>query len=266
MEIDAATRDAVRQSETVQNFCDTLFIAQQDILNKADQIRAKLLNDNTRKRPYKQAESPKEGQLVLVPWNDTKERPAKLLGNSMGPYVIVHAEPGKSTVSLVHTVSPPPPFEPAMLTSAICDLQLFDDSLAIAEYDVPENRFRQLAYSDNNTRAIDCILNYRPSSILTADSSNDVRNMDYEVSFENSISLADTTWLCYNDICHTFAFESFWHFVHRQLTGHRGIALPAESRQVHQIRSSAAAKSRSNAAKLANASINFDPQSLSFRP
>ena len=40
MDIDAATRDAVRQSETVQNFCDTLFIAQQDILNKADQIRA----------------------------------------------------------------------------------------------------------------------------------------------------------------------------------------------------------------------------------
>jgi hypothetical protein len=257
-EISAEMRDAVRQADTVQTFTDTLFIAQQDILFKADQIRAKLLTDLTRQRPFDANEAPREGQLVLVPWNDTNTRPDKLSANAMGPYVIVLAQSGKNSVALVHTISPTPSNEPAKLVSAISELILYDDSLALAEYDVPENRFRQLVYSDNNTRAIHCILNYRALPIRTAEEMNDVRNMEYEVRFEDSNSLTDTAWLSYNDICHTFAFESFWHFVHRQLVGHHSIAMPLESRKVHQIRSSAAAKSRVQAARLIVASQRYN--------
>jgi hypothetical protein len=263
-QVDPATREAVKQSDTVQTFCDTLFIAQQDLLFKADQIRAKLLEDRTRRRPFNEAERPKEGQLVLVPWNDSDTRPDKLSANYMGPYVIVRAQAGKNSVALVHTIQPTPAHEPSSLVSAIQDLQIFDDSIALAEYDVPENRFRQLAYSDNNTRAVNCILNYRPLSILNADASNHVSNMEFEVRFENSTSLSDTAWLPYCDVSHTFAFESFWHFVHRELSGHRGIALPADTRLVHQPRSAAAAKSRQGAARLAEAASNFDLSSLSF--
>ncbi len=259
------TREAVRQSDTVQTFSDTLFIAQQDILFKADQIRSKQLNDLTRQRPFNSLETPRNGQLVLVPWNDTHTRPAKLSANAMGPYVIVHAQPGKNSVALVHTIIPTPPHEPATLVSATSDLIIFDDSLALAEYDVPENRFRQLAYTDNQTRIVHCILTYRPLQIMTTAIHNDVSNFEYEVRFDDATSLTDTAWLRYPDISHTFAFESFWHFAHRQLVGHRGIALPPETRQVHQHRSSAAAKSRVDAARLLTASMHFDHNTLSLR-
>ena len=262
-EVSAEVREAVRQSDTVETFTDTLFIAQQDILSKADQIRAKLLTDLQRQRPFNASEAPRTGQLVLVPWNDTHTRPTKLSANNMGPYVIVHAQPGKNSVALVHTITPTPSHEPATLVSATCDLILFDDSLALAEYDVPENRFRQLAYSDNQTRPIHCILTYRPLLIRTADAHNDVSNFEYEVRFDDAASLTDTSWLRYSDISHTFAFESFWHFAHRELVGHRGIALPPDTRQVHQHRSSAAAKSRANAARLITASIRFNHDTLS---
>jgi hypothetical protein len=263
-EVSRETREAIRQSDTVQTFTDTLFIAQQDILFKADAIRTKLLTDLTRQRPFNALEAPREGQLVLVPWNDSHARPAKLSANAMGPYVIVMAQPGKNTVALAHTISPPPAHEPATYISTISELILFDDSLALAEYDVPENRFRQLAYTDNQTRPIHCIMSYRPLSILTADDRNHVSNMEFEVRFENAESLSDTSWLRYSDISHTFAFESFWSFAHRQLVGHRSIALPPDSRQVHQVRASAAAKSRANAARSLTTTKNFDQELLSF--
>jgi hypothetical protein len=264
MNIDPATRDAVRNSDTVQTFCDTLLIAQQDILSKADQIRAKILNDLQRRRPYLTEEQPQIGQLVLVPWNDTNTRPDKLSANMMGPYVITSAGQGKNTVTLAHTINPNPINEPAILVSAVADLKRFDDSLELAEYDVPENRFRQLAYANNNTRAVNCILSYRPIRILTADASNNVRNQEYEVRFDNSVSLTDTHWLQYCDICHTFAFDSFWHFVRNQLVGHRSVALPEEFRHVHQARSGAAARSRRNASRLTQAATTFDQQSMAF--
>jgi hypothetical protein len=266
MYVDPATRDAIRQSDTVQTFCDTLLVAQQDILFKADQIRAKILSDLQRQRPYLTEEQPQAGHLVLVPWNDTNTRPDKLSANMMGPYVITSAQQGKNTVTLAHTIIPNPQNEPATLVSAVADLKRFDDSLALAEYDVPENRFRQLAYANNNTRAVNCILSYRPLRILTADASNDVRNMEYEVRFENSVSLTDTHWLRYCDIGHTFAFNSFWQFVQRQLVGHRCIALPEEFRHVHQVRSVAAARNRRNASRLTDAAATFDQHSMAFHP
>jgi hypothetical protein len=257
-------REAVRNSDTVQNFCDTLLLAQQDILFKADQIRTKIINNLQRQRPYIAAEQPQIGQLVLVPWNDTNTRPDKLSANMMGPYVITAAQPGKNTVTLSHTTIPTPIHEPATLVSAVADLKHFDDSLALAEYDVPENRFRQLAYINNNTRAVDCILSYRALRILTADDPNDVRNMEFEVRFENSSTLTDTTWLRYYDIRHTFAFASFWRFVRRQLVGHRSIAIPEEFRQVHQLRSATAARSRRDASRLNSAASLFDQETLTF--
>ena len=259
-----AMREAVRLSDTVQNFTDSLLIAQQDILSKADTLRTKILNDLSRQRPFNLDEYPQEGQLVLVPWNDTNTRPEKLLANSMGPYVIIHAQPGKNTVALAHTIHPTPPHEKATLISAISDLIIFDDSLALTEYDVPENRFRQLAYHDHNTRAINCILTYRPRAILTADARNHVTNMDYEVRFENASSLADTAWLPYSAVSHTFAFESFWHFVHRDLIGHRGIALPSDQRLIHQTLAGAASKARSCASKHQQAAQRFDLDTLAF--
>jgi hypothetical protein len=100
-------------------------------------------------------------------------------------------------MALAHTIQPTPADEPATLVYAISELIIFDDSLALAEYDVPENRFRQLAYSDNQTRPIHCILTYLPLPILTADDHNHVCNMEFEVRFENAESFDDTSW-CYN--------------------------------------------------------------------
>jgi hypothetical protein len=54
-----------------------------------------MLTDLTRQHPFIAQEAPKVGQMVLVPWNDSQTRPAKLLANAMGPYVIVHAQHGK---------------------------------------------------------------------------------------------------------------------------------------------------------------------------
>ena len=181
MVITDEARAAIRNSNTVQGMTDSLVIAQQDILDKADKIRIKLLNDNTRSRPFLEADHPKVGQTVLVPWNDQNRRPERLSANFMGPYVITKAERTGGTVTLQHTIVPTPLDEPATLVSAISELRIFDDSLAISEYDVPEDRFRQLAYHNHNTRAVNCILAYRAKAIITADPLTDLTLWYYRV-------------------------------------------------------------------------------------
>ena len=244
MHVPDETRAAVAAADTVQSFTDTLLIAQQDIMDKADKIRIKLLNDNTRRKPFAPDSTPAIGQTVLVPWNATHTRPEKLSANYMGPYVIVRYDHMSGSAALAHTIVPTPHGEPRTCISAISELLLFDDSLAIAEYDVPEDRFRQLAYHENQTRAIACILAYRPRAIITADPITDVTNYEYEVRFSDSKSLTDTAWLPYSAVLHTFAFESFYPCIARNITGHRGTAIPAEHRHVHQSRASAASARR----------------------
>ena len=262
---DPATRDAVAQSDTVQNFVDNLMIAQQDLLHKGDQIRVNLLNDLTRSRPLKPAEQLQEGQLVLVPWNNDNTKPSRLHPNFMGPYVVVKADHGKSTVALVHSIVPTPLFEPTKYVSSIADLRLYDDSLAIADYDLPEDRFRQLAYVGRNARAIQCILTYRPAASQDYSPPNHVENFEYEVRFEDSRSLTDTSWLPYSSIQHSFAFEAFYACVRRALTGHTCIAIPSDLRQVHVSHASAAAQRRNSIARHSRAASDFDVNSLAFR-
>jgi hypothetical protein len=119
---------------------DHMLIAQQDLLHKADEIRIKLINDAARSRPLKRDEQLTVGQLVLVPWNDKNKRPARFAANYMGPYVVVRVEKASGTVALAHSLVPTPPFEPTTYASAITELRLYDDSLAIFDYDVPDDR------------------------------------------------------------------------------------------------------------------------------
>ncbi len=180
---DATTRAAAANADTVQHFVDTFMLAQQDLLAKADQLRIKFLNEATRNRPYKPDEVLQEGQLVLVPWNDTNRRPDRFHANFMGPYIVVKSEQKKGLVALAHTVVPTPSGEPSTLISAVTELRLFDDSILHTDYDVPEDRFRQLAYIDRNCRPIQCILNYRRSNAEQTPPGNHVSNFDYEVRF-----------------------------------------------------------------------------------
>lgn len=262
---DDSTRAAAAATDTVQGFMDHLLIAQQDLLHKADQIRVKLLNDQARSRPFAPGEVLREGQLVLVPWNDSDERPSRLVGNFMGPYVVVRSEPHKGTVALAHSIVPTPPFEPATYISAVSELRLYDDSLAIPEYDAPEDRFRQLAYIDRNTRPVHCILDYRPLDHLVTDPANHVSNFEYQVRFDNATSLTDTAWLPYSSVMHTFAFEAFYSCICRTLVGHQCISIPSALRQTHQARASAASKQRRNIARQARSVASYDADTLSFR-
>ena len=88
--------------------------------------------------------------------------------------------------------------------------------------------------------------------------------MQYEVRFDTATSLTDTAWLPYDAVCHTFAFESFWQIVQRELSGHKGIALPADQRLTHQTRSTAASIRRRNVANRELAASAFNQETLSF--
>jgi hypothetical protein len=261
---DDSTREAAANTDTVQGFLDHLLIAQQDLLHKADQIRTKLLNDHARSRPFTPDEQIQVGQLVLVPWNDSGARPSRFSANFMGPYVVVRSEPHKGTVALAHSIVPTPPFEPTTYISAVSDLRLYDDTLAIPEYDVPEDRFRQLAYVDRNTRPVNCILNYRHLDHLVTDPANHVSNYEYQVRFDNSRTLTDTAWLPYSSVMHTFAFEAFYSCISRILVGHQCVSIPPAHRQTHQARASAASQHRRRLRSQAQTSASFNVDSLSF--
>lgn len=262
--VSSEERAAVQHSSTVQAYLDGLAIAQQDILFKADQIRIATLNKAVNRRPFKPEEIPIEGTLVLVPWNDSNQRKSKLDANAMGPYVITHCSPHKSTVQLRHVMNPPPDGQPATYTSTLQDLLIFNDEFNNDAYDVPDNRFRSLAYVSHVSRPINCVLNHRTLNLLTVSDPKDVSNHEYEIRWDDA-SLTDTAWLQYHQICHSFAFESYYQGAHRTftLTGHIGAAIPAAERVVHQARSIAATHRR-NAAKhdLAISSFNLDTMSF----
>jgi hypothetical protein len=258
------TRASAAATDTVQGFMDQLLIAQQDLLAKADNIRIKLINDAVRSRPLKRDEQLTVGQLVLIPWNDTNKRPVRFAANYMGPYVIVRVEAASGTVALAHSIVPTPPFEPTTYISAVSELRLYDDTLAISDYDVPEDRFRQHAYFDRNIRPVNCILSFRPLDHIVTEPVNHVRNFEYEVRFENARS-PTTTWLPYSAVQHTFAFEAFYNCVSRSITGHQCVAIPSAHRQTHQARASAASQRRRQLSRQAASAAEFDVENMSFR-
>lgn len=258
-----ATRTAAAATDTVQGFMDHMLIAQQDLLHKADQIRIKLINDAARSRPLKRDEHLTVGQLVLVPWNDKNQRPSRFAGNFMGPYVIVRTAEASGTVALAHSIVPTPPFEPSTYISAVSELRLYDDTLAISDYDVPEDRFRQHAYSDRFIRPVNCILNFRPLAQPVSEPANHVSNFEYEVRFENA-KTPITSWLPYSSIYHTFAFEAFYNCMSRSITGHQCVAIPSSHRHTQQSRASAAGQRRRQLSRQAASVANFDANSMSF--
>jgi hypothetical protein len=242
---------------------DHMLIAQQDLLHKADQIRIKLINDAARNRPLRRDDQLTVGQLVLVPWNDKNQRPSRFAGNFMGPYVIVRTEEASGTVALAHSIVPTPPFEPATYISAVSELRLYDDTLAISDYDIPEDRFRQHAYSDRLIRPVNCILNFRPLAQPVSEPANHVSNFEYEVRFENA-KTPITSWLPYSSIYHTFAFEAFYNCMSRSITGHQCVAIPSSHRHTQQSRASAAGQRRRQLSRQAASVANFDANSMSF--
>lgn len=260
----AETRAAAAATDTVQGFVDHLMIAQQDLLNKADEIRIKIINDAARSRPLKRDEQLTVGQLVLVPWNDRNQRPSRFAGNYMGPYVVVRTQDASGTVALAHSTVPTPPFEPKTYISSISELRLYDDTLAISDYDIPEDRFRQLAYIDRARRPVNCILNYRPLPQPLTEPANHVSNFEYEVRFDNATS-PTTAWLPYSAVRHTFAFEAFYNCVSRSITGHQCVAIPPPFRKTCQSRASAASQRRRLLSHQATSAAAFDTDTLSFQ-
>ncbi len=271
----AEIRQAVASSNTVQAYLDGLALAQADLLHKSEEIRVKTLNDLTRQRPMKSNETLTVGTLVLVPWNDQNKRSEKLDPNFMGPYIVLESIAGLSTVSLIHSVSPAPRNQPATLRSSVADLRVYvadlrvyNDDLEQIEYDVPENRFRNLAYNERSIRPVNCILRHRPIAIAVAPTPSDVNNFEYEIRWADA-PLDSTTWTPYSHISHTFAFEAYFQGASRThtLTGHVGAALPADERVVHQSRAIAASR-RSKAKSKANdlPIESFDMDSMSFMP
>ena len=138
--------------------------------------------------------------------------------------------------------------------------------MAITEFDVPEDRFRQLAYHNHNTRAVNCILAYRPLAVAVSEPATDAHNFEFEARFDDSTSLIDTIWLPYSSVQHTFAFEAFYHCVNRDITGHQGIAIPVAHRAIHQSRQSVASTRRRRSALQDRAAAAFDPEAMAFRP
>ena len=252
---------------TQQAYLDGLALAQADLLQKSEEIRVKTLNDLTRQRPMKSNETLTVGTLVLVPWNDQNKRTEKLDPNFMGPYLVSESVAGLSTVLLVHTVSPAPRNQPATLRSSVADLRVYNDMLAQTEYDVPENRFRTLAYSERAIKPVNCILRHRPV-VATAPTPTDVNNFEYEIRWADA-PLHETTWTPYSHISHTFAFEAYYQGASRTLTltGHVGAALPADERIVHQSRAIAASRHSKAKSKAKDLPIeSFDMDSMSFLP
>jgi hypothetical protein len=142
-------------------------------------------------------------------------------------------------------MNPPPSGQPASYTSTNADIFIFNDAHLNNAYDISENRFRSLAYVSHITRPIHCILNHRLIAHSLDSSAKDVKNQEYEVRWDDA-ALTATTWLPYSDICHSFAFESYFQGASRTftLTGHVESALPAEECIVHQARSVAATRRR----------------------
>jgi hypothetical protein len=95
-------------------------------------------------------------------------------------------------------------------------------------------------------------------------SAKDVNNQEYEVRWDDA-ALTATTWLPYSDVCHSFAFESYFQGASRTftLTGHVGSAIPADERIVHQARSVTATRRR-NLSLHERAISTFDLQTMSF--
>jgi hypothetical protein len=99
-----------------------------------------------------------EGMLVLVPWNDTAERPFKLAPALMGPYVVTRLPFSDNTVALSLIDNPAPPHQPQQLISLVSSLRIYDATHALELYDLPDDIFRQFSF---NNIPIDCILDKR---------------------------------------------------------------------------------------------------------
>jgi hypothetical protein len=262
---DDSTRAAAAATDTVQGFLDHLLIAQQDLLHKADQIRVKLLNDQARSRPFLTIRASPRRPACPCSMERLGRAPKSLRCKLHGPLCSRQIRAAQRNCALAHSIVPTPPFEPTTYISTVSDLRLYDDTLAIPEYDVPEDRFRQLAYIDRNTRPVNCILDYRSLDRAVTDPANHVSNFEYQVRFENSKTLTDTAWLPYSSVMHTFAFEAFYSCISRILVGHQCVSIPSAHRQTHQARASAASQHRRRIHRQAHSAASFNVDSLSFQ-
>jgi hypothetical protein len=231
--------EAINSTDVVKDFIHHQALAQSALLAKADAIQSKLLNTLTAQQQVANSAQLQEGMLVLVPWNDSGERPFKLAPALMGPYVVTRLPFSDNTVALSHVENPPPPKQPQQLISSVQSLRIYDATHALEQYDLPDAVFRQLSFANI---PIDCILDKRPLEFPpNADNHRDVRNFEYQVRWKvDSAGLGfpeNPSWCVYAAIGHTFAFDAFYSFHHRHLSEHHPTMTPHVSRITHQRQS-----------------------------
>ena len=230
---------AINSTDIVKDFIHHQASAQSALLAKADAIQSKLLSTLTAQQQVANSAQLQEGMLVLVPWNDSGERPFKLAPALMGPYVVTRLPFSDNTVALSHIDNPPPPKQPQQLISSVQSLRIYDNTHALEQYDLPDAVFRQLSFANI---PIDCILDKRPLAFPpNTDNHKDVRNFEYQVRWKvDSAGLGfpeNPSWCAYAAIGHTFAFDSFYSFQHRHLSEHHPTMTPHVSRVTHQRQS-----------------------------
>jgi hypothetical protein len=229
----------INSTDIVKNYVQHQALAQSALLAKADAIQAKLLNTLTSQQQVSSTKELQEGMLVLVPWNDSGERPFKLAPALMGPYVVTRLPLSDNTVALSHIDNPAPPHQPQQLISSVSSLRIYDATHALEIYDLSDDTFRQLAF---NNIPIDCIIDKRPlRNSVNSSNPKDVRNFEYLVRWKvdiNGLSFTDNpSWCRYQSVAHSFAFDHYFSFQHRFLELHTRSSVPQSSRNTHQANS-----------------------------
>ena len=229
----------INSTDIVKNYVQHQALAQSALLAKADAIQAKLLNTLTSQQQVSSTKELQEGMLVLVPWNDSGERPFKLAPALMGPYVVTRLPLSDNTVALSHIDNPAPPHQPQQLISSVSSLRIYDATHALEIYDLSDDTFRQLAF---NNIPIDCIIDKRPlRTSVNSSNPKDVRNFEYLVRWKvdiNGLSFTDNpSWCRYQSVAHSFAFDHYFSFQHRFLELHTRSSVPQSSRNTHQANS-----------------------------
>ena len=231
--------ERINSTDVVKDYIHHQLLAQSALLAKADAIQTKLLNTLQAQQVVTEANQLQEGTLVLAPWNDEGTRPFKLAPAMMGPYIVTRLPLSDNTVALSHIENPAPPHQKQSFISSISCLRIYDDLHALELFDPPDNIFRQFSITN---LPIDCILDKRPLRILIdADDRKNVRNFEYLVRWKvdiNGLSFPENpSWCIYSTISHTFAFDAYFHFQHRNLSEHKCSAIPRDIRRTHQAAS-----------------------------
>jgi hypothetical protein len=172
------------------------------------------------------------GQAVLIDWPNSHGPPSQLHPKKRGPYKVTEVHTNR--VLLDHLSPHPPPDQPKRITwSAHAHVfQYADDRVPLREARDPS---ASQVPAGVQQRRIDCVLSHSPQQDLRSASlpANHVRNNVYLCRLCSAVANSDELLstqrapvmaaFCYDEICHTYAFDSYILSNHL-LTGHVPVA------------------------------------------